>query len=86
MERVRAYFDSRFGKKSLNSALTLLMVWSSYFSLGILGIVKYSMNGDQVGFYLGVANTTIGIFGIFSGSQTVHAVVRRLVAESRYAP
>jgi hypothetical protein len=83
MERTHRYFDRKCKMQSLNAALTVPVIWSSYFSLGIVMMVKYAGNGDDFGLYLGAANTAVGIFGIFVGTPMVHAVVLRLIAESR---
>ena len=86
MKNLHPYFDRRFGRASLNRALVLLVACSGDFTLGIVGMIKYAKIGDDVGFSVGVANTALGISGIFFGSQMIHAVVRRLIAEARNTP
>ena len=75
--------DERFKKWSLNSALALLISSTVLCTIGALATIKYLKSGDDVGVWLGVANTLFGLVGTILGCQIIQAVVRRLAAKSR---
>ena len=49
-------------------------------------VIKYYANEDHAGLALGVAFFALGIFNTLTGTQILHAVVRRRVAEARNTP
>jgi len=83
MKSIAAYFDIRCRKQSLNKAIFLLFAFSWCLAISYWMIVKYSSNGDRGGFYLGIAFAIICTLGLFVSSQSIHAIVRRMVAEAR---
>jgi hypothetical protein len=86
MERVRAYFDRRVRKQSLNAAIFLVSSFSWTAAISFWMIVKYSSNGDSGGLYLGIFLAAISLLNVLIGFQSVHAIVRRLVAEAKQKP
>jgi uncharacterized membrane protein HdeD (DUF308 family) len=83
MRRISQYYDRVNKKQSLNSTLSQVVCFSFICCMGIFQIIKYFKNHDSFYVYAGIWDITIGVFGIWSGSQMLHAVVRRLLAEAQ---
>jgi hypothetical protein len=86
MDWVHAYFDRRCRKQSLNTPIVLVSSFSWTAAISFWMIQKYSSNGDNGGLYLGIFLAAISLVNVFIGFQSIHAVVRRLVVESRNTP
>jgi hypothetical protein len=83
MGRISKHFDKVGKKQTLNSAIIWIACVSFLFCIGIFQIIKYVTDHDSFYLYAGICNVTIGAFSVWTGSQILHAVVRRLVAEAR---
>jgi hypothetical protein len=83
MERISQHFDWIGRKHTLNSAIMWIAVFSFLCCAGVFQIVKFVKDHDPFYLYAGICNMTIGLFSIWTGSQILHAVVRRLVTEAR---
>jgi hypothetical protein len=87
MERLRGYYD-RFaltGHFTLNWAIFYEVCYVSLVYVGtyiVLGAAR-QQTYDRGLLCMGVAIILIGALGMFHAAQVIHAVVRRLVADSR---
>ena len=83
MKRLEAYYDRLARKYSLNWAIVMIALYAFYSCLGLFVFFKYFQQHDGFYLFVGPLNLVIGIFGVFQGAGIMHAVVRRLMAESR---
>jgi hypothetical protein len=83
MGRIDKHFDKVSRKQTLNTAISWIACFSFLCCIGIFQIIKYAKDIDPFYLYAGICNVTIGTFSVWTGSQILHAVVRRLVAEAR---
>ncbi len=83
MGRIRQYFDNKSTMLSLNAAIIHLSGFSFCLAISYWMIVKYSSNGDRGGFYLGITLAIMSLLNVLIGFFSIHAIVRRLVAEAR---
>ena len=87
MGRISRHFDNLVIRQwTLNFAIIWIACFSFTCSVGIFQIIKYAKTDDSGGLILGICSVTIGAFCIWTGSQILHSVVRRLVAEARQKP
>jgi len=83
MRMMSASFTQRFGKTGLGVAIFWAVMAGIYLGIGLCQIIKYAKSGDGVGEVLGIANSGLALSQIMLGTQTIRAVVARLISESR---
>jgi hypothetical protein len=83
MERIHRYFDRRCQTKSLNIAILQFFTFSVCLVFSDWIITRSSSKGDAVELCVGITYAVLCLLGIFVGFQSIHAVARRLIAESR---
>jgi len=86
MSRLQRYYDSHARNCSLNWAIAITLIFSAYSFLGFLQFLKYFQHHDTFYLLVGPFNILLGIAGIFQGVYIIHAVVRRLIAQSVVPP
>ena len=85
MNRLHRHYDKLARKASLNQALTITLMFAFYCSTGLFQVLYYFKQRDSFYLVIGPINILLGMVGILSGVQMIHAIVRRLVAESHGA-
>jgi hypothetical protein len=83
MNRLQPYYDKLARTYSLNWAIALSLVAACYGFLGLLQSLRYFENHQSFWLIFGPFNFFLGSMGVFQGVNVIHAVVRRLIAESR---
>jgi hypothetical protein len=83
MERIRFYFDRWCKKQPLDSGIVQLPASSFCLAICLWLMAELSSHKDHGGFYLGIGGAVVSLLNIFISYQSIHAVVRRLVAEAR---
>jgi len=83
MSRLNAYYDRHARNYSLNWAIAFTVGSAFYCCAGLVLCLKYFQHRDEFFLFWGSLSVLIGAFGIFQGAQVTHAVVRRLLSESR---
>jgi len=85
MQPMDEFYDGIASRYSLNWAILSLVIYSFMCCLGAIQTLAPSRTPDSSWMYH-VGLMLIGAIGILVSTQILHAVVRRLVAESRNTP
>jgi hypothetical protein len=85
MENLEAYYGKTATHYTLNWAILSLLLWAFMGCLGILRVVA-PIPGHGGSWLFSAGYLLLGVVGIFNSVQIIHAVVRRLIAESRTTP
>ena len=83
MTRLTAYYDKLARTYSLNWSIALTIMAAFYCCMGLLQSLRYIPHRESFWLIVGLFNIFLGAVGIFQGVHVTHAVVRRLIAESR---
>jgi hypothetical protein len=83
MNRLHTYYDHLARNYSLNWAIAFTVIFSFICSIGFFQFLKYLHQHDPFYLFFAPFEFILGLAGAFQGVQITHAVVRRLVAESR---
>jgi hypothetical protein len=85
MAYLQRYYNRRARTLSLNGATFVTALFAFYSCIGLFQLLKYFQHHDPFYLYAGPINILLGVAGVFQGTNLIHAVVRRLIAEARTA-
>ena len=86
MNRLERKIESGARKYTLGRALSLVVIWTAYGTVGAVQVVKFFSARDLFYLYAGIFNMLIGFFMVWFFLRMTHAVVRRMVAEAATPP
>ena len=81
----QSFYDRRAKTQSLNSALALTVAFGCYGCIGVFQVLKYFQGHDPFYLFVGLFTVLLGAGMVAHGFKLIHAIVRRLIAESHSA-